>query len=194
MSWLGQRLGSVRDESGLTLVELLVAAAMSVVIVGAAGSMMISAVQSQPKLSKRAQDISSARWVLERMTREIRNGIVVEPGATGAIVSFQAYVRHASCGSATPLPPASSAIVCKVTYNCSGGTSCTRAEAAPGTPATGTPRTIFNGIASDKVFNFSPSPSEATFIGVTLRFPNPDAAGFLTVSDGASLRTSDLLN
>ncbi len=195
MSWLRQRLGRAPgEEAGFTLIELLVAAAMSVVIVGAAGSMLISAVQTQPELSKRSQDVSSARWILERMTREIRNGIAVEPGATGSVVSFQAYVRRASCGSSTPLPPASSAIVCTVTYDCSAGTSCTRRESDPKFPTSGTAKTIFTGIASDKVFNFSPSSSEATFIGVTLRFPNPDGDGFLTVSDGASLRTADVLN
>lgn len=194
MSRLRRRLGRVHEEEGFTLIELLVAAAMSVVIVGAAGSMLISAVQTQPELSKRSQDVSSARWILERMTREIRNGISVDSGATGSVVSFQAYVRQTSCGSGTPLPPESSAIECQITYDCSSGTSCTRKEADPDVPTSGTPKTIFTGIASDKVFNFSPSPSEATFIGVTLRFPNPDGDGFLTISDGASLRTADVLN
>jgi type II secretory pathway pseudopilin PulG len=194
MTWLRRRLNGSSGEAGLTLIELLVAAAMSVVLVGAAASMMISAVQTQPELSKRSQDISSARWILERMTREIRNGIAVEPGANGAVVSFTAYVRQSSCGSSTPLPPESSAIECEITYDCSGGTSCTRKEVDPELPIAATPKTIFTGIASEKVFNFSPSPSEATFIGVTLRFPNPDGDGFLTVSDGASLRTADVLN
>ena len=195
MSRLLRRLVSApEEEAGFTLIELLVAAAMSVVIVGAAGSMMISAVQTQPELSKRAQDVSSARWILERMTREIRNGIAVEPGATGSVVSFKAYVRQTSCGSGTPLPPASSAIECRITYDCSSGTSCTRKEADPDLPTGGTPKTIFTGIASSKVFNFSPSASEATFVGVTLRFPNPDGDGFLTISDGASLRTAYVLN
>jgi hypothetical protein len=194
MTWLRQRLGAAGDEAGLTLVELLVAAAMSVVLVGAAGSMMISAVQTQPEISRRSQDVSSARWILERMTREIRNGIAVEPGATGSAVSFTAYVRQAGCGSGTPLPPESSAIECEITYDCSSGTSCTREEADPDSVTAGTSRTIFTGIASGEVFNFSPSPSEATFIGVTLRFPNPEGDGFLTISDGASLRTADVLN
>lgn len=192
MSWLRGRLGSARGEAGLTLIEMLVAMAMSVVLVGAASSMMISAVRSQPDISKRAQDVSTSRWILERMTREIRNGIAVD-SASGSVVSFRAYVRHTTCGGTTALPSSSSAIVCEITYNCSSGTSCTRIEASPGV-YTGTAKTIFSGIASDKVFNFSPSSSEATFIGVTLRFPNPDGDGILTVSDGASLRTADILN
>jgi len=34
-----------------------------------------SAVKSQPQISEKSQAVSTARWVMERMTREIRNGI-----------------------------------------------------------------------------------------------------------------------
>jgi type II secretory pathway pseudopilin PulG len=190
MTWLRRRL--VRGEAGFTLIELLVAAGMSVVLVGGAASMLISAVQTQPELSKRSEDVSSARWILERMTREIRNGIAVESGS-GSAVAFQAYVRRTACGSGVPLPAGSSAIECEIVYDCSGGTSCARTERPPNTTG-GATETIFSGIASNQVFNYSPNSSEATFVGVTLRFPNPDGDGFLTISDGASLRTADVLN
>ncbi len=84
-------------EAGLTLIELLVAAAMSVILVGAAGAMLISAVRNQPKLSKKTQNVTTARYVLERMTREIRNGIVVY-SATGSKVAFKTRVRRSACG------------------------------------------------------------------------------------------------
>jgi prepilin-type N-terminal cleavage/methylation domain-containing protein len=193
MSWARKRLGGFRGEEGFTLIELLVAAAMSVVLIGAASTMVISAVQTQPELSKRSQDVSSARWILERMTREIRNGIVVD-SASGSTVSFKAYVRHSECGGSALLPAGSSSIECEITYDCSTGTSCSRTEREPNVLSGGTARTVFTGIASDKVFNFSPNATEASFIGVTLRFPNPDGGGFLTISDGASLRTADVLN
>jgi hypothetical protein len=172
----------------MTLVELLVAASMSVVIVGAAATMLISALKTQPELSQRSQDVSTARWVLERMTREIRNGIVVD-SATGSSVSFRAYVRRTSCGASGTLAASSSAIACQVTYSCTT-TSCTRLETAPGV-FTGTGKTIFSGINSANVFNYSPSSEEPTFVGVTLRFPNPEGNGNLTISDGANLRSTE---
>lgn len=178
----------------MTLIEMLVAAAMSVVIVGAAGSMVISAMRTQPELSQRSQDVSTARWVLERMTREIRNGVSVEPTSTGAAVSFRAYVRRSTCGGTAALGAGESARECQITYDCSSGTSCTRAETAPGVFTGGTPTPIFSGLNSDKVFNYAPGPAEASFVGVTLRFPNPGGSGTLTVSDGASLRTADPFN
>lgn len=192
-------------ERGLTLIELLVASAMSVVIVGAAGSMLVSAVRDQPGLSKRAQNVSSARWVLERMTREIRNGIDVNSAtATSSKVSFETYVRRSACGGSAPSESSAPAIPCQVTYTCTT-TTCSRVEAAPGVE-TGTARKLFEGIDSSQVFCYAPSaevdpetcgPAGAeppTYIGVTLRIPNPDGAGNLTVSDGATLRNATLEN
>lgn len=196
------------DEAGMTLVELLVAAAMSVIIVGAAGSMLISAVRDQPTISKRAQNVSSARWVLERMTREIRNGIAVkQTTATAAKVSFETYVRRSACGGGVPSAASASSIPCQVTYTCTTS-ACSRIEATPGVEASppGTRSILFSGIDSAAVFCFVPSaeanPSTCgavgkeapTYIGVTLHIPNPDGGDDLTVSDGASLRNATLSN
>jgi type II secretory pathway pseudopilin PulG len=194
----------VRDESGLTLVELLVASAMSVILVGAVGSMVISTVRTQPQVSKRAQNVSTARWVLERMTREIRNGIRVDV-ATASKVSFVTYVRHTPCGGSTPLSSGAAPVKCEVTYECTT-TYCSRIEASEGV-YTGTARKVISGINSSSVFCFVPSTekdslacgtaasvSGTTYIGATLRIPNPSGPANLTVSDGASLRNATLVN
>jgi hypothetical protein len=168
---------------------------MSVVVLGAVGTMVISAMRSQPELSKKSQNVSTARWVLERLTREIRNGVKID-SATTTSVSFQTYVRHTSCGSTASLPSASPSIKCEVTYSCTS-TACTRIETAPGVFTGGTPRTIFTGINDASVFTYSPPgyppPAGApTYIGIKLRYPNPDGPSALTVSDGASLRNATL--
>jgi type II secretory pathway pseudopilin PulG len=179
-------------EEGLTLIELLVAAAMSVVLVGAAGSMLISAVRTQPQISERTQSISTARWVLERMTREIRNGIVVYE-ATGPRVSFKTQVRRTACGAGVQEEASKPAIQCRVTYSCTT-TACTRTETEPDVALGGTPTTIVSGLGSANVFNYSPDVEAPTYIGVTLRIPNPSGSGQLVVSDGAGLRTLSLDN
>lgn len=182
-------------EAGLTLIEMLVAATMSVLIVGAAGSMVISAVRTQPKVSKKAQNISTARWVLERMTREIRNGVAVEAG-TSSSVTFRTRVRRTECGGGVEEEATQPAIQCRVVYACTVS-SCTRTETAPGAEG-GTPTTIVSGLDSADVFSFEPPVaaegdfSEVTYIGVTLNIPNPEGAGDLTVTDGASLRSLSL--
>jgi type II secretory pathway pseudopilin PulG len=178
----------IRSESGFTLIELLVASAMGVVVMGAVVSLVISAVRDQPKISKQAQNITTARWVLERMTREIRNGIAIKD-ATPSMVSFESYVRHATCGGATVLPSGSPSIRCRVTFECST-TACSRIESDPAI-STGTPRQIFSGIDSSQVFTYVPE-NQPTYVKVTLRLPNPRGPGALTVSSGASLRNATL--
>jgi prepilin-type N-terminal cleavage/methylation domain-containing protein len=197
------RLSGPAGEGGFTLVELLVASAMSVVLLGAISSMVISTMRIQPKISKSAQNVSSGRWVLDRMTRELRNGIRVDQ-ATASKLSLLTYVRHSTCGSTT-LPSATTpSIKCEVTYQCST-TACTRTEAADGV-YTGTARTLFTGINSSSVFCYVPSTepdpltcgtakaaSGVTFVRIRLQVPDPSGSGSLTVSDGASLRNATLL-
>jgi Tfp pilus assembly protein PilW len=184
----GSRLRSA--EEGFTLVELLVGSAMGVVVMSAVAMLVISAVRDQPKISKQAQNITTARWVLERMTREIRNGIVVSPQqAKSQSVSFRAYVRRTACGGSTPTSSAPP-IECQITYTCST-TSCSRIEASPGV-FTGTAQQIFSGIDSSQVFSYAPDELKPTYVKITLRLPNPSGTGALTVSDGASLRNATL--
>lgn len=184
---------AVRGEAGFTLIELLVAMTMGVVVLGAVGSLMVSAMKDQPRISERAQDISTARWVLERLTRELRNGKEVAEGATPSSVSFTTYVRHTTCGGSETLPATSESIECQVTYTCTT-TACSRIEAGPGV-FTGTPATIFEGIDSSEVFSYLPEEAEhPTFVKITLHLTNPAGDAPLTVSDGASLRNATLNN
>jgi len=182
MRLLGRFAGRDR-EAGLTLVELLVATAMSVILVGAACTMLISAVRQQPK-----------RYVLERMTREIRNGVVVY-SATGSSVEFKTRVRHKTCGGSAQESAGVAAIECRVTYSCTT-TACTRTETAPEVPgSSGTPIPLVGNLDSSSVFNYEPSPpSTPTYVGITLHIENPEGEGELTVTDGAGLRIQNYLS
>jgi type II secretory pathway pseudopilin PulG len=187
-----RRLRRPGGEAGFTLIELLVSSTMGVIVMGAVAALLITAVKDQPQISEKSQNISTARWVLERLTREIRNGIAVTPGrATGSEVSFRTYVRSSTCEGGK-LASSAPAIECQVTYRCTT-TSCSRTQSAPGV-FTGTARTIFSGIDDSNVFSYVPSASAPTFIRITLNIPNPSGTGDLTVSDGASLRNATLAN
>lgn len=193
----------MKREEGFTLVEMLVAMTMGVVVMGGVLILLIGAMRSQPKLESQGTHIQTARWVLERMTREIRNGIRVDR-ATASSVSFQTYVRHTTCGGTTALASTAAPTKCEVTYTCSGE-SCTRIESAPGV-YTGTAATIFSDLGNPaEVFCFVPSEEEdptecgeakagssLTYIGVTLELPEAEGSGGLTASDGASLRNATL--
>jgi Tfp pilus assembly protein PilW len=189
------RFASVPGEAGLTLTELLVASAMGVVLMAAVMPLLIGALRAQPNVSQKSANIQTARWVLERMTRELREGLVVEPARSSASsVSFKTYVRHATCGGTTLLPSASPSIKCEVTYSCVAGT-CTRRETAPDVYAGGSLTTIFTGLSSgSNVFSYRPNATAPTYVGITLAIPDPRGSGALTVSDGASLRNATLAN
>jgi len=181
----------MRGEEGFTLIEMLVAMTMGVVVMGGVLILLIGAMRSQPRLEKQGTNIQTARWVLERMTREIRNGIVIDK-ETPSSVSFQTYVRHTTCGGTTTLASTAAATRCEVTYTCSGE-SCTRLESAPGV-YTGTATRIFSGLSNaSNVFTWSPEKTP-TYIGVTLILPDREGSGGLTASDGASLRNATLAN
>ena len=148
----------MRREEGFTLIEMLVAMTMGVVVMGGVLILLIGAMRSQPKLEHQATNIQTARWVMERMTREIRNGIRVDR-ATSSSVSFQTYVRHTTCGGTTTLASTAAPTKCEVTYTCSGE-ACTRLEAAPGV-YTGTAAMLFTGLGNPTgVFCFVPSNNE----------------------------------
>lgn len=184
------RLRKQSGEGGYTLVELLVASAMGVVVMGAVASLVISTVRQQPKISEESQNVSSARWMLERFTHELRNGIAVKEG-TASKISFEGYVRRSTCGGSTNLPAASEAIRCRITWECST-TACTRRESNPET-TTGVAREVFSGLSSSQVFTFVPSVADATYVKATLRFPDPtNSSSPLVISSGASLRNATL--
>lgn len=200
---LRRRLRTLDGEAGMTLIELLVAMIMGVIVVGGATAMLISAVRDQPKQQQQAENIDTARYQLERMTREIRNGVNVTESSASS-VTFVARLRRVECGGAVPTNPSTPAIPCQVSYACTTS-SCTRTERSVGQTSGGVSTTVVTGIDSAEVFCFVPSanadPTECgsaqegkapTYIGIKLRVPNPSGSGALTVSDGASLRSATL--
>lgn len=197
---LGRR-SLVRDESGMTLVEMLVAATMSVILVGASGAMLISAVRDQPALNKKAQNVTTARYQLERMVRELRNGVVLRTHTPTEVV-LDAPVRRVACGGALQSNASAEPIQCRIAYSCSGET-CTRSERTLSETPVGTPTIAASGLGDANVFCFVPSaeadPTECglakenttpTYVGINLNVPNPEGPGLLTISDGATLRTA----
>jgi hypothetical protein len=196
-----RRLDANSGEAGLTLIEILVSITMCMVIVAGATAMLISAVHDQPALNHKSENVTTARWQLERIVREIRNGVSVEPTSPSEL-QLVTRVRRVQCGGAVSNDPAAPAIPCKVRYRCAG-TSCTRTELTP-SGQVGSTETALTGVRNPSaVFCFVPStaadPSQCgaaraegdpTYIGVNLEVPNPDGPGLLTISDGATLRTA----
>lgn len=179
------------EETGFTLVELLVAAAMGVLVMGAVVALVLGALKFEPGITGKAENVTTAGSALERMTRELRSGERIEVAESSKVV-FIAYERRSPCGSATVLAASQPSIPCKITYSCTTS-SCARTEAPPN-GGSGTTQTLVTGINSSQVFSYQPSSvaAKATYVKVTLRVPDPHGNGSLTVSDGASLRNATL--
>jgi Tfp pilus assembly protein PilW len=186
-----RRLGA--SEEGMTLIELLVAAAMGVVLMGGVVTLMIGAVRSQPKLGQKNANVQAARVVLERMTRELRSGFSVADAKT-TTVSFETYVRSSSCGASATRAATAPSIKCQVRYTCEAGV-CKRTETPPGVLTGGIAVILLSGLSGSTGFSYSPSAVAPNNVTVRLAIPSPGGGtDATTISDGASLRNATLAN
>ncbi len=175
------------------MIEVLVSTVIGIALLAVVSSLILGTLRGQPRISDKTADIETARWVLDRMTKELRNGIAVNEAAPNS-VSFQAYVRRTTCGGSTLPAPTAPSIKCQVTITCTTAQqTCARREAAPGQVGQGTAVTIFSGLSNaSSVFTYSPATSP-TYVKVALTLPDPSGGGDdLIVSDGATLRNAVL--
>lgn len=185
-----RRRPEASGEAGFTLVELLVATAAALALMGTLVMVMTSLIRAQPEAEERAGQIQDARVVLERMVRELRQGIPVTGAAASQTqLTIDTYTR-AGCGSA---PATASAVLCRVTYTCSGPVgeaACTR------TAGNGSPATVLTDLRTAAVFSYGATTSPGcdlssaaapSFVCMTLAYPSENGES-VTVEDSAYLR------
>ncbi|HKG35436.1 MAG TPA: hypothetical protein VKA89_03245 [Solirubrobacterales bacterium] len=170
---------------------MLVAAGISLAVLGMTVPFLTSTMNDEPDVSGAALNIGTARTALERMIRDVRQGIEITT-STPTQLSLKTYTRHSTCGGTGILASTAQPITCQVTYTCSGS-RCTRTEANVGVTS-GTAVEIARGLGSSNVFTYTPSTGVKTHVGITLVVPDPDGNGNLTLTDGVSLRNATLLN
>lgn len=172
------------EESGFTLLELLVVVALGLVVLAAGYGLLQTSSRQQVTQSEQAAQAQKARVMVERITREVRQGSGVV-SATGSSLALVTWVNSAGCGSAAG---AEVAIECRVTYQCSGG-ACTREETAPGAAASGNSTVILDGLSSAPVFTYTPSADAPTFVEVKLELKE-DGAETVSIEGGVTLRNA----
>lgn len=172
-----------REEGGLTLIELLIAASVGLVVVGGALTMFVGAIRSEPRTASKVAAIQQARTTIDRITRELRQGVEIpdDVPSSASRLAIITYVKAANCGG----PPASTSIPCRVTYECEAG-ACTRFVAQPDGSAPGPEVQIAGGLAGTSVFSYSPSEDEPTYVGVSFAFASEGEP--VTLNDGVALR------
>lgn len=170
-----------RDERGLTLVELLVAAMLGLIVVGGALTVFLGGVRSEPRTASKVAAIQQARITLDRITRELRQGVQISAPANNQL-AIVTYVNAVSCGGA----PASTAIPCQVTYTCTTE-SCSRVVAQPDGSAPGPAVQVATGLVSPNVFSYEPDETNPAYVGVNFVFSSGDDDP-VTLGDGVALR------
>lgn len=192
------RCGRVADDRGFTMIELLIAAAMGLVVVGAMVVILVSLIRSQPDVEDRAAQIQDARVSMERIVRELRQGApVTSTTSTTSQLTVKTYTRGGCNGS----PPTASAVECQVTYSCtqpgSQPAACTRAA------GTGPANIAITGLSSPDVFSYAAGSSGTAtcsltsttapgFICIKLAYPAPSGGSedSITVEDALFLRNT----
>lgn len=169
-----------REERGFTLIELLIAAAVGLVVVGGALTMFMGAIRSEPRTASKVAAIQQARTTMDRITRELRQGLEMPAPPSETELEIVTYVKAATCGGAA----ASTSIPCLVTYTCEAD-ACTRVVAQPDGSAPGPAVEVVSGLTSTDVFTSSPV-EDPTYVGVTLALSAGDNPVIL--SDGVALR------
>ncbi len=186
-----QRCG-LEDESGLTLIELLVATIMTIAITGAAVSLMISSLHKQQNVTSRSDRIGEARNAIEKLTVDLRQGSKV------TVAGPEAMTLETYCDSSTGVSEK-----CTVAYSCvteaTAKYKCTRAVNG------GTAKPAITELSSPKVFCFVPSTvsgnesecgvrktgTEPTYVGVEVKLASREGGG-ATLQDGAALHNFGL--
>lgn len=171
-----------RDQRGLTLIELLIAATLGLVVVGGALTMFMGAVRSEPRTAGKVSAIQQARTTIDRITRELRQGREIPTTPSASQLAIVTWVKASNCGG----PAATSSILCRVTYSCAG-TVCTRTVAQPDGAAPGPASQVAAGLVSADVFSYLPDAAEPTYVGVSFSVGAGESAP-VTLGDGVALR------
>jgi prepilin-type N-terminal cleavage/methylation domain-containing protein len=144
----------LRDEHGFTLVEMLVASALSIVVFGASLSFVNASRSASDKNSNRSDSVLQSRDGLERLVREARTALPVggatpSPAVTASSLVFQRVA-----------PGASSDVVLAsqtkewVRWACSG-TTCNRTSSASYPPPSSGGPTLVTALADTNVFTLA---------------------------------------
>lgn len=89
------RRADLRSDHGFTLVELLVATAMGLVVLGAVLTMLVTSSQVQARDAEWALTMQEGRTGLARMSREIRQATLVETSKSGnGKIVFESFIKE----------------------------------------------------------------------------------------------------
>ncbi len=188
----------MRDDRGVTLIELLVAIVASVVILGAVGTTLVFAERLQVRSANEAFAQDTARTGLDEMVSQIRQAWNIVSASPNAVVmdvnlSGSPYQVLYECD----VPDAGTP------YN-----ECVRVQSAVGSApslqgAVPVITNLQNGSTGNPVFSWGPSPIAPYYMTATIDVPASDgettnqglgSTHTIVFSDGALMRNENVEN
>jgi prepilin-type N-terminal cleavage/methylation domain-containing protein len=165
----------LQDQSGFTLVELLVAMPIALIVLSMAMLAVGVVARSEQRAREHSEALRAQQVGLERMTRELREATSFR-FLTSQVVEFDAYVRSGGAGTLR-----------KIRYDCSSGTECIRQEGPVGGAVAGS-GVIIDALENPDVFEPTPDFVNPRFVGVVARVRIADDRRLITLRDGVELR------
>lgn len=155
MPRLARTVHPLADQRGTTLIDLLLVAALSTVVLGAVLGFVAASARHNLSTTARVDAIDRASFGLERIENDLRQALEIGPAQTvttrSAIVDLRRWVRTASTPAQHWIR-----IDCTETGTIAGTHACTRRDVTAGTP----PARILDGISgSTAIFTLRPRPA-----------------------------------
>lgn len=173
----------VTGNSGVTLLELLVAIGISVITLATALAVLEVVSRQQPRITQHGLRVQQARTALERMTRDLRATYAVNASSSSA-VDVLTLVRPVGLG----LQPR------RVRFDCSGGVCGRQEGVADPDGQLGAAQTLITGVANTDIFAYQPNNVDPRYARIKFRFDvkanSTDPAGPVTLSDGVQFRNT----
>jgi type II secretory pathway pseudopilin PulG len=168
-------LRRLKNQSGFTLVELLVAMPIAIVVLSMAMVAVAITVRNEQRSREHVEALRSQQVGLEQLTRELREATSFR-FLTSQLVEFDAYVRTTGTGTLR-----------KIRYDCSSGTHCIRQEGPVGGTVSGS-RIIIDALENPDVFEPEPDFVNPRYVGIVAQVRIAQDRRLITLRDGVDLR------
>lgn len=163
-------------QDGFTLVELLVAAALMLVVAGGAMGMLTTLAHTEAGTAQRSDTVMQAQVSVERLTRELHQAAAFN-FLTSQIVDVNTWVRSGG-GSAT---------LVRIRYDCSENIRCRRYEGPVGGALPTTYTTFAQGLRNIDVFTPQPDFLNPTSVDVRMSITASRSETPVVLTDGTDL-------
>jgi prepilin-type N-terminal cleavage/methylation domain-containing protein len=163
----------LQDQSGFTLVELLVAMPIALIVLMIAMGAVATALRGELSSRQHSEALRAQQVGLERMTRELREATSFN-FLNSRRVEFNAWSRNANG-------------LRHIGYDCTSGTSCIREE-GPLVGAFSDSRVIIDDLVNADVFEPEPDFVNPRYVGIVAAVRIAKDRRVITLRDGVELR------